>query len=120
MAHCHIMCQVDSNRYGRGVSEQKMADNKLKDEDFLAAVQAFVAEKWKRGNPCDRCGSSQWSILPGKETVLSVDASDPDRDVGRSTDVVEFIPIYCNNCGNTVNIFMGVFMEWLVKNRPTM
>jgi hypothetical protein len=97
-----------------------MTNDTLSGDDFLATVQAFVNEKWKPHNPCDRCGSSQWLILPGKETVVSLNAANPEAmDRSASHDVVEFVPIYCNNCGNTVNVFMGVFMEWLTKNRPT-
>ncbi len=90
------------------------------DEDFLATVQAFVKQKWKPHNPCERCGCSEWSILPGKETVVSLNAANPEAPNREpSRDAVEFVPIYCNNCGYTVNVFMGVFMEWLTKNRQT-
>jgi hypothetical protein len=96
-----------------------MPDDTLRGDDFLKSVQAFVAEKWKSHNPCDRCGTFEWSILPGKETVLSLKALSA-RGFSSSTQYdVEFIPIYCNNCGNTVNVFMGTFMEWLTKNRQT-
>ncbi len=88
----------------------------MADEDFLGTVQAFVREKWKPHNPCERCGSFEWSILPGTENVISVNASNAEMSSrGSSHDAVEFVPVYCNNCGNTVNIFIGVFMEWLVK-----
>jgi hypothetical protein len=99
-----------------------MSERKMADEDFLRDVQAFVAEKWQQHHPCDRCGTFQWSILPGNATVLSARASTPRsmRQGFRSVSVqdVEFIPIYCNNCGNTVHIYTEVFDEWR-KNRRT-
>ncbi len=106
-----------------------MADDTLADDDFLRNVQAFVAEKWKAKNPCDRCGTYEWSILPGNAVVLSTNAHTRqimDREVmeGRRASPsryeyeVEFIPVYCNNCGNTINIYIEVFKEWL-RNRQT-
>ena len=91
-------------------------------EDFLQAVQAFVAEKWQAHHPCDRCGTFQWSILPGYAAVLSLHAiTPPAMDHGQSSPgyEVEFIPIYCNNCGNTINIYIGVFMEWWANRQTT-
>jgi ribosomal protein S27AE len=107
-----------------------MADHMLSEADFLRDVQAFVTEKWKR-NPCDRCGSFEWSTLPGNAAVLSVNGYSReimDREVmdrrrappSRYEYEVEFIPVYCNNCGNTVSIFRRVFEEWLkARSRTT-
>jgi hypothetical protein len=99
-----------------------MADDTLSGENFLRDVQAFVAEKWLPHHPCDRCGTFHWSILPGNAAVLSVHAMTPRAiDSGQSSPgyEVEFIPIYCNNCGNTINIYIGVFMEWVMKRQTT-
>jgi hypothetical protein len=95
-----------------------MSDQTLSETDFLRDVQAFVSDKWKR-NPCDRCGTHNWSILPGN-ALLSITAHTPTMvQVGSqripfsaSSYPVDFIPIYCDNCGNTVSIYFGVFDEW--------
>ncbi|HVB18292.1 MAG TPA: hypothetical protein VNF04_17310 [Stellaceae bacterium] len=97
-----------------------MADQTLSDTDFLRDVQAFVAEKWKH-NPCDRCGSVSWAILQGDATILRLRAeTPPSADRSFSRDNVVFIPVYCDNCGNTVNILFGVFDEWRKARRRTM
>lgn len=106
-----------------------MSDDITSGEDFLRAVQAFVAEKWQPHHPCDRCGTFQWSVLPGDAVVLSSDTYDRrifdpevrERRVASPSAAphsAQFIPVYCNNCGNTVNIYLQVFLEWL-KNRQT-
>lgn len=107
-----------------------MADTTRPEDDFLRDVQAFVAEKWQAKNPCDRCGSFAWSILPGQAVVLSTNAYTRevmDREVterrrsppSRYEYEVEFIPVYCDNCGNTINIYIEVFKEWLRNRRIT-
>jgi hypothetical protein len=100
----------------------EMAGELLKGENFLRTVQAFVAEKWTPNNPCDRCGTFHWSILPDYAGVLRLRAITPPlgMDHGQASPryEVEFIPVYCNNCGTTVSIYIEVFMEWL-KNRET-
>jgi hypothetical protein len=95
-----------------------MANDPLTGEDLLRNVQAFVAEKWQPHHPCDRCGTFHWSVLPGNAAVLSLRAI---SDSGQSLPgyEVEFIPVYCNNCGNTINIYIGVFMEWWMKRQTT-
>jgi hypothetical protein len=107
-------------------SGHSMPDETLSETDFLRELQAFVSEKWKR-NPCDRCGTFQWSILPG-DKVLSITAHTPititvgDRQFpfSASSYPVDFIPLYCDNCGNTVNIYFGVFDQWRKdRNRTT-
>lgn len=106
-----------------------MANDARSEDDFLRDVQAFVAEKWQAHHPCDRCGTFQWSILPGSAAVLSVNAYGRqilDREItggrrappSRYENEVEFIPVYCDNCGNTINIYIEVFKDWL-KNRRT-
>ncbi len=95
-----------------------MADQALSETEFLDDVQAFVSQKWK-GNPCDRCGTFQWSILPGSAVVLALKAFTPgSRYPSMSSYDVEFIPVYCDNCGNTVSIFKRVFDEWRKDRRP--
>jgi len=95
-----------------------MANDPLIGEDLLRNVQAFVAEKWQPHHPCDRCGTFHWSVLPANAAVLSLRAI---SDSGQSSPgyEVEFIPVYCNNCGNTINIYIGVFMEWWMKRQTT-
>jgi hypothetical protein len=98
-----------------------MSDQTLSETDLLQDLQAFVSEKWK-GTPCDRCGTFQWSILPGTAVVLTCKAVTPRSgypSMSASTHDVEFIPVYCNNCGNTVNIFKKVFDEWRKARRQT-
>jgi hypothetical protein len=96
-----------------------MAEATLTETDFLRDLQEFVREKWQH-NPCDRCGTFKWSILPGDTSLLRLKAEtppNPHRSFSRS-DVI-FIPIYCDNCGNTVNIFFQVFDEWRKIRRQT-
>jgi len=97
-----------------------MTDQALSDADFLRDLQAFVSEKWKR-NPCDRCGSFSWAILPGNATVLRWKAeTPPNPNHAFSRHDVVFIPVYCDNCGNTVTIYSEVFDEWRrVRNQTT-
>jgi hypothetical protein len=103
-----------------------MSDQTLAEAEFLQEVQAFVREKWRR-NPCGRCGTFQWSVLPGSANVLVIGVSaprDPDNRGHRlyrsiSKDDAEFIPLYCDNCGNTVAIYKKVFDEWRKANRRT-
>src|SRR6266705_2964771 len=92
-----------------------MADQTLSEADFLRDVQAFVSEKWKH-NPCDRCGSVSWAILQGNANVLGLRAKTPhsQNSLSAASYEVEFIPVYCDNCGNTVNIFKRVFDEWRI------
>jgi hypothetical protein len=97
-----------------------MPEETLSEADFLEEVQAFVSEKWQR-NPCDRCGTFQWSVLPGNAMVLGLRAQTPRGEDIRSASSyeAEFIPVYCNNCGNTVNIFKNVFDEWRRRRNQT-
>jgi hypothetical protein len=89
-----------------------MTDQSLGDSDFLIDLQKFVTEKWKH-NPCDRCGSFAWATLPDNTTILRLKAeTPPNPHHSFSRHDVEFIPIYCENCGNTVNIYSQVFDEW--------
>jgi hypothetical protein len=102
-----------------------MTDQTLDEADLLRDVQAFVSEKWKQ-TPCDRCGTRQWSLLPGN-TLLSITAHTPtiiqmgghDVPFSASSYPVDFIPVYCDNCGNTVNIYFGVFDEWRKRRAQT-
>lgn len=95
-----------------------MADQALVEGDFLRDLQAFISEKWK-GNPCDRCGTRNWSIIPGN-SLLSITAHTPtviqmggkEFPYSASAYPVDFIPVYCDNCGNTVTVYFGVFDEW--------
>ena len=102
-----------------------MSDQTLSEMDFLRDLQSFVSEKWQ-GAPCDRCGTRQWSILPGNANALNLTARTPrgidpraDRYPTMSSHGIEFIPIYCDNCGNTVIIYAGVFDEWRKAHRRT-
>jgi len=97
-----------------------MADQTLGESDFLRDVQAFVSEKWKR-NPCDRCGSFSWAILPGDANIVRLRAETPSStDPAFSRSEAVFIPVYYDNCGNTVNIHFGVFDEWRKRRNQTM
>jgi hypothetical protein len=53
-----------------------MADQALDEAELLRDLQAFVSEKWK-GTPCDRCGTFQWSTLPGTAVVFALKAVTP-------------------------------------------
>jgi hypothetical protein len=91
-----------------------MSDQAHAEAEFLQDLQAFVSEKWQR-RPCDRCGTFNWSILPGNANVLGLRAQTPHEfsDLPSvSSYTVEFLPVYCDNCGNTVSIFKRVFDEW--------
>jgi hypothetical protein len=95
------------------------------ESDFLREVQAFVSDKWNR-NPCERCGTHEWSVLPDN-ALLSITAHTPSMiQVGGrhipyslSSYPTDFIPIYCNNCGNTVAIYFRIFDEWRKARIPT-
>jgi hypothetical protein len=92
-----------------------MADQTLTETEFVRDMQAFVGEKWKR-NPCERCGAFAWAI-PENAAILKLKAEtppNPSHSFARYD--VEFIPIYCENCGNTVVIYSEVFDGWR-KNR---
>jgi hypothetical protein len=102
-----------------------MSDQALPETEFLQELQAFVSEKWG-GRPCDRCGTRQWSILPN-DALLSITAHTlanlqmGNQVVPFSTRSypVDFIAIYCVNCGNTVNVFKQVFDEWIRHRKTT-
>ena len=98
-----------------------MVDQTLNETVFLQDLQRFVREKWK-GKPCDRCGTHEWSTLPGIANILRLHAYEETRDRGfynPSTVPVDFVPLYCNNCGNTVNIYFEVFDAWRKIPRQT-
>lgn len=102
-----------------------MAGSTVAEDDFLRDVQSFVSDKWKQ-NPCDRCGSHDWSILPNS-ALLSINAHTPtviqvggrEMPYSLSSYPVDFIPVYCNNCGNTVSIYFQVFDEWRKRHAQT-
>jgi ribosomal protein S27E len=89
-----------------------MADQTLIEADFLQDLQEFVRQKWSN-NPCNRCGNWSWSPLPGDAAILRLKAETPANNHRLFTrnDAI-FIPIYCDNCGNTVVIYSGIFDEW--------
>jgi hypothetical protein len=99
-----------------------MADQAVAEGNFLTDVQAFVREKWK-GTPCDRCGNLSWAILPGDANVVKLDTynTNPRSGLyGFPARGAVFIPVYCDNCGNTVAIYSEVFEEWRrARNRTT-
>src|SRR5260221_375566 len=98
-----------------------MADQMLGEADFLRDLQEFVREKWKN-NPCDRCRNFSWAPLPGNATVLRLTAQTPhgqSPSYSASSYGVEFIPVYCDNCGNTVVIYSGIFDEWRKRRQAT-
>jgi hypothetical protein len=102
-----------------------MTDQAVAESDFLRDVQKFVSEKWRR-NPCDRCGSHNWSVLPG-DALLNITAHTPtiiqmggrQLPFSASSYPVDFIAIYCENCGNTVTIYAQVFDEWRKRHAQT-
>ena len=88
-----------------------MTNQTLSETDFLRDVQAFVSEKWKR-NSCDRCGALAWAV-PENAAILKLKAEtppNPSHSFARYE--VQFVLIYCENCGNTVPIYSEVFDEW--------
>ena len=84
------------------------------DEGFLRDVQEFLKEKWNQHRPCDRCDHYVWSVLPSSTAFLHIQTRGASGPSSRYHTMhnVEYLPVYCDNCGNTVMIYLGVFDEW--------
>ena len=88
--------------------------NENDDEEFLREVQQFLKEKWNQNRPCERCDHYVWSVLSSSTAFLHIQARGAlgPSSLYHTINSIEYLPVYCDNCGNTVMIYLGVFDEW--------
>lgn len=86
-----------------------MKDQSISQEDEASPrvkrLAGFSADQlndhlMKRGgvNPCEGCGTSEWSISmdsKGRPTMIRAPLFDPNDSV------LLFVPLFCKQCGNT-------------------
>ena len=79
--------------------------------EAIDPVLAYVQRVFEEGNGCSVCGQRHWSI---GDLVEARTFQGGDLVVGGS--VYVFLPVVCDNCGNTV--FFNAVSAGLLPNVP--
>jgi len=83
----------------------------LTTEDILR----FIQGKWSASG-CEICNTNKWHF-DSVNKYVALPVSDGSR-FGTVTPLIKaFLPVWCENCGNTKFILLPIIVQWLELNK---